>query len=204
MYYVYALAEPTNNEIRYVGITNNLNIRLASHLCRDEGNPKSNWVYELRCKGLKPIMIVLDTAENKKEGLKKESLKIIELKEKGCELLNVTHQKIYYKFDLDGNLVDKILSVREKHRVTSRLTYAGFVWHDEPVFPYWKLEKRESAKKVKQKQIHQYTKDGIFVKTYDGVREAYRITNIDHRSISANATNRRPSAGGYVWTYTKL
>lgn len=207
MYYVYALAEPVSMDIRYIGITSNLNVRFSHHLCRKEGNPKSNWILQLREKGLKPTLIVLDTAELKKEALKKESLKIIELKEKGYDLLNVVHQKIYYKFDLEGNLIDKILSVRQKHKmvkVNTRLTYGGFVWNDEPVFPKWKLEQREKGKAVNRKEIHQYTKDGIFVNTFEGVREAHRITNIDHRSISACATFRRPSAGGYVWRYEKL
>lgn len=207
MYYVYALAEPVSMDIRYIGITTNLNIRFTNHLSRiNEGNPKSNWISELRKQGLKPTLIVLDSAELKKEALKKESLKIIELKEKGYDLLNVVHQKIYYKFDLEGNLIDKILSVRQKHKmvkVNTRLTYGGFVWNDEPVFPKWKLEQREKSKAVNRKEIHQYTKDGIFVNTFEGVREAHRITNIDHRSISACATFRRPSAGGYVWRYEK-
>ena len=102
MYYVYALAEPVSMDIRYIGITTNLNIRFTNHLSRiNEGNPKSNWISELRKQGLKPTLIVLDSAELKKEALKKESLKIIELKEKGYDLLNVVHQKIYYKFDLE-------------------------------------------------------------------------------------------------------
>jgi len=206
MYFIYALAEPTDSSIRYIGITTNLNVRYQNHLYKDEGNNKSNWILELNDKGLNPKLIVLDTAENKQEALQKESDFIREYINKGCNILNVNYRKIYYKFDLEGNLVESVYSKRQNNYTvkTDRLTHNGFVWNDEPIFPKWKLEKKESAKKVNQKQIHQYTKDGIFVKTYDGVREAYRITNIDHRSISANATNRRPSAGGYVWTYTKI
>jgi hypothetical protein len=134
------------------------------------------------------------------------SWKYLDLSMSGYEKLK-GESLLRYKFDLDGNLLGTVMSIRQKNfvvKVNTRHTYAGFVWNDEPVFPYWKLELREKGKSVNKKQIHQYTKDGIFVKTYDGVREAYRITNIDHRSISANATNRRPSAGGYVWTYIKL
>ena len=206
MYYVYALADPTTNRIRYVGITTNLNVRLISHLTTfTESNPKCEWVVELRGKGLKPIMNVIDTAENKKEALKKESDLIITYKKQGFDLLNVNYRKLYYKYDLEGNLLDIVSSIRQdgyKVRI-DRLTHNGIVWNDEPVFPKWKLEKLKESKAVNRKEIHQYTKDGIFVNTFEGVREAHRITNIDHRSISACATFRRPSAGGYVWRYEK-
>lgn len=206
MYYVYTLAEPTTNEIRYVGITTNLNVRLISHLTSfTESNPKCEWVVGLRQKGLKPIMNVIDTANNKKEALLKESDLIITYKKQGLNLLNVNYRKLYYKYDLEGNLLDIVSSLRQdgyKVRI-DRLTHNGIVWNDEPIFPKWKLEKLKESKAVNRKEIHQYTKDGIFVNTFEGVREAHRITNIDHRSISACATFRRPSAGGYVWRYEK-
>jgi len=205
MYYIYALAEPTTNEIRYVGITTDLTVRYKSHLCVNDGCPKSNWVYYLRDKTLKPNMIVLDTAQNKKEALLRESQLIILYKKQGCDLLNVNYQKLYYKYDLQGNLIDVVSSRRQNNYSVrlDRLTHNGIVWNDEPVFPKWKLEKLKESKAVNRKEIHQYTKDGIFVNTFEGVREAHRITNIDHRSISACATFRRPSAGGYVWRYEK-
>ena len=205
MYYVYALAEPTNNEVRYVGITTNLSVRYKSHLSVNDGCPKSDWVYDLRDEDLKPNMIVLDTAENKKEALLRESQLILLYKKQGLNLLNVNYQKLYYKYDLEGNLIDVVSSRRQNNYSVrlDRLTHNGIVWNDEPIFPIWKLEKLKQSKAVNRKEIHQYTKDGIFVNTFEGVREAYRLTNIDHRSISACATFRRPSAGGYIWRYDK-
>ena len=203
MYYVYALAEPTTNEIRYVGITNNLNVRFWNHMNSDEGNLKSNWILQLKGKGLKPTLIVLDRIETKKEALKKESDLIITYKKQGLDILNVNYRKLYYKYDLEGNLLDIVSSIREKHKLTSKITSYDFVWNDEPIFPIWIIEQREKGKTARRKEIHQYTKDGIFVNTFEGVREAHRLTNIDHRSISACATFRRPSAGGYIWRYDK-
>jgi hypothetical protein len=55
----------------------------------------------------------------------------------------------------------------------------------------------------RSKKVFQYTKEGALVSDYGGVREAGRITGIDHRSIAAVAGGSiiRKSAGGYVWKY---
>lgn len=57
----------------------------------------------------------------------------------------------------------------------------------------------------KSKKVYQYSKSGKFINEFDGVRDAGRITGIDHRSISAVASGSkiRRSAGGYVWKYQK-
>jgi hypothetical protein len=44
----------------------------------------------------------------------------------------------------------------------------------------------------------------MFVNEFEGVRQAYRMTGIDHRSIAAVAAKvnkSRKTAGGYVWEY---
>ena len=57
---------------------------------------------------------------------------------------------------------------------------------------------------VLKKTVIQKTKSGEFVNEFLGVREACRITGIDHRSIASVAGNKNPkrhNAGGFKWEY---
>jgi predicted GIY-YIG superfamily endonuclease len=56
---------------------------------------------------------------------------------------------------------------------------------------------------VLKKKVIQKTKDGIVVNTFDGVREAFRLTGVDHRSIAqvAGGSKIRKTAGGFLWEY---
>jgi predicted GIY-YIG superfamily endonuclease len=61
-YIIYALIDPRDSSIRYIGITDNPDQRLKEHLRGRGGNPpKREWVYELRQLGLVPIMQPLET-----------------------------------------------------------------------------------------------------------------------------------------------
>lgn len=54
-----------------------------------------------------------------------------------------------------------------------------------------------------KKKVAMVSSDNIIIEIFDGVREANRKTNIDHRSISAVAAGSaiRKTAGGYKWQY---
>lgn len=62
---IYALADPRDDVIRYVGRTTDPYGRMYRHLRdgREHGTPKQRWVWELRQLRLKPRMIVLDCAD---------------------------------------------------------------------------------------------------------------------------------------------
>ena len=61
IYYIYTLAHPTtNNEIRYVGKTINLNRRYKQHLYDKRTSHKASWVKSLKNQGLKPILTVIE------------------------------------------------------------------------------------------------------------------------------------------------
>lgn len=51
------------------------------------------------------------------------------------------------------------------------------------------------------KKVNQYTKNNIFVKTYESMSEASKLLNIHHSHISDCCLGKRKSAGGYVWKY---
>ena len=81
-------------------------------------------------------------------------------------------------------------------------TSGGFVWTNG-VFDASKLEIYSKSKEVLCKEVHQLHKDGTFIQSFKGVREACRQTNIDHRSIAqvAGGSKIRKTAGGYKWKY---
>jgi predicted GIY-YIG superfamily endonuclease len=56
---------------------------------------------------------------------------------------------------------------------------------------------------TRRKTVQQLDKSGNVIAEFDGVREAGRITGIDHRSISqvAAGSTIRKSAGGFIWKY---
>jgi predicted GIY-YIG superfamily endonuclease len=207
MHFIYTLSCPLDNNVKYIGQTTNIKIRYVGHLCDNKSKEKFDWIQELKQKNLKPKLNVLEVVENKDEALKKESELIrLSLKD-GAKLFNSNYQKAYYKFDLKGELIDVIITVRgQKSNVKmNRHTHNGFVYNTENIFPQWKLDSKFEGLSKQKKIVYQYTKNGIFVNEFFGVREACRITGIDHRSISQVAGNSivRKSAGGYLWMYNK-
>lgn len=55
---------------------------------------------------------------------------------------------------------------------------------------------------MEAKKIRQYTKNNIYIRTYDSISKASIDTGIDHSNISNCAIGRLKSAGYYVWKYT--
>lgn len=207
MHFIYSLSCPITNDVKYYGQTTNLNVRYSGHLVDKNSEDKYLWIQELKTQGLKPNLSVIKCVDTKKEALKLESELIRNALDNGKKLLNGNYQKKYYKFNLNGELVDTIITVRgQKNQVkTNRYTHNGYVYNTENVFPKWKLDKKFEGLSTQKKTVYQYTKDGEFVSEFFGVREACRITGIDYRSISqvAAGSKVRKSAGGFIWTYNK-
>lgn len=89
-YTIYALIDPRDNSIRYIGITNNPDQRLDEHLSgRGNNPPKREWVYELRRLGLAPIMQPLETGLTLPVALERESFLIQHYLNAGYALLNL-------------------------------------------------------------------------------------------------------------------
>jgi hypothetical protein len=74
MYTIYALQDPRNFAIRYVGMTNNPNMRYFSHVSGLECSPKKNeWIKEVKGAHLMPLMEILDNAPTEEDARKKEA-----------------------------------------------------------------------------------------------------------------------------------
>ena len=92
IYTVYALGDPRDGAIRYIGSAETPTLRYASHLaCINKGKtPLYVWMRELRGLCLRPVMAVLYETE---DGLD-EYRTIANLESAGCSLLNLVHRPV--------------------------------------------------------------------------------------------------------------
>lgn len=62
--FIYTLADPISGEIRYVGKTIDLGMRLQAHMDDRNRTYKTGWIKSLKKKSMKPVMEVLEVVEN--------------------------------------------------------------------------------------------------------------------------------------------
>ncbi len=91
-WFVYALTDPRDDQVRYVGWTGNLKLRLYQHIyySATEKTYKAHWISQLTGLGLTPGYIVLESGTG--EGYKEAEIKWINhYKDSGCRLTNLTN-----------------------------------------------------------------------------------------------------------------
>lgn len=105
-------------------------------------------------------------------------------------------------FEKEQHWID---SLKPIYNMNSSVFPKGRVWTEE--------EKRKQHDKMKgkplpeaaynqiKKEINQYSKTGLFIKTFESKAEASRILKIDASSISNCANGKRKTAGGFIWKY---
>ena len=61
----------------------------------------------------------------------------------------------------------------------------------------------DSYKKAEgSKEVSQFSKQYVFIRTYNSPLEAAKETGIDISSITRCLNHQRKSAGGYIWLYS--
>lgn len=102
-YYVYGLFDPRNNELRYVGMTEDINRRLNEHIKPynlKNNTYKQNWIKSLLKYNLKPIIDILEIYKTELEALQAEIELIAYFKAIGCRLTNGTEGGEGHKHNL--------------------------------------------------------------------------------------------------------
>ena len=97
--------------------------------------------------------------------------------------------------NLDINLQNISKCCKGKYK-----TAGGFIWryeNEELTEKHFKWCNTNDKKIA----VAQYTKEGMFITTYDSASEASRILGINANSINACCRHAYKSAGGYVWRY---
>ena len=89
--YIYTLSDPRNNQVRYVGKTNNPKQRRSAHgvLTREQKSRKKNWVKHLKSLSLKPVFEIIEEVSID-EWKEAEKFWITQFKAWGFILLNHT------------------------------------------------------------------------------------------------------------------
>ena len=126
-----------------------------------------------------------------------------------------TSPKRVYQFTKEGEFIAEYESSREAGRATGldattiaavsrdglrgRRSCGGYLWsRSKDIIPEYEPYKK------KYKPILQYTKDWIFVKRWDSIKEACKTLGLDQSNIVRSASGRKKYlCGGYHWEYEK-
>ena len=85
---IYALVDPIDNTVRYVGRTIETSARLSGHLREKDNYREAAWISRLLNADQKPIMVVLTRCETEGEAEAKENEVIDMYLDLGCDLYN--------------------------------------------------------------------------------------------------------------------
>lgn len=114
-YIIYALVDPTDGLVHYVGQTNQPKQRLANHLGTQHYHrgAKVEWVRLLGQKGQKPLMQVLERVSSKRMALIKEREWIRHFQEQGMPIVNAKRRlKLRPIRKTFTPLLEEVLAVR--------------------------------------------------------------------------------------------
>jgi hypothetical protein len=87
---IYTLSDPRDNQVRYVGKTDNPERRLVMHLRDKDICHRTNWLRELTTNGLEPILTIIETVEEGQSWEEREIYWISYYRSIGCKLTNGT------------------------------------------------------------------------------------------------------------------
>ena len=62
----------------------------------------------------------------------------------------------------------------------------------------------DSMRKLHGRKINQFSKENVFIASYDSIIEASEKNNINRRSIQATAAGRTHTGGNYIWKYNDM
>lgn len=216
MIYIYTLTDPRNNDIRYIGKTNNLKNRLKTHICEaKKGNThKNNWIKSLTTNNIKPIIEILDIIDGDDWGIA-EKYWISQFKTWGFNLVNnseggenppilkshseKTKQKLslikteYFKNNKHHR---KGVSHTKEHilKILETKKNNPLVYTDE-------IKKNMSDSHLISSNVPcgQYTLNGELIKVWDRVIDASHYYKTNH--IIAVCQNKRKTTKGFIWSF---
>lgn len=90
MNFIYILSDPRDNQIRYVGKTDNPQRRFSMHLIEKDPCYKRNWIKQLLSNNLQPIMTVIEEIPENQDWEEREKYWISYYRSTGHNLTNMT------------------------------------------------------------------------------------------------------------------
>ncbi len=222
--YIYSLTDPIDNQIKYIGKSNNPHKRYYNHIGdvkKGFKNKKCNWLRKLLNENKKPILQILEECDDN-NWQERETYWITKINPRcnhyagGNGSTHISAEKtskIVLQFDLDNNLIKEYPSINEAARQTGlelanisnacngKLNHTGlFIWKI-------KGENKEFKNKtIKQKRIVlQMDKNYKIISEYNSILEASQLTGVPRTSISNccfyNIEKTYNSSYGFIWKF---
>lgn len=149
--YIYALCEPDTEEVRYVGVTQQPQMRLNAHLSRSQlkgETSKQQWLKDLREKGLRPKFCILEEVSmvsDYKEMRLHERKWIHEYLSNGANLTNIADNFHLLKHG------------RKRPRISHRITLQTPEVRDAQGNVYWSPAKAMEYLSIKESTLRKRT-----------------------------------------------
>lgn len=187
--YIYALIDPRDNKVRYIGKANNPFNRYKNHFnsSRDKNTHKRNWINSIRKDGFRPELLILDEVPIDKWQWW-ESFYISLYKTYGFNLLNYTSGG-------DGSTFGNNGSFKKGHVPHNKGIPCSEDQKD-------KIRKNYTPNKGSHKKVIQYDLNYNFIKMYDCIADAIRDNNLTQTSsISKCCKGKIKHHKGFIWKY---
>ncbi len=204
--YIYILIDPISQEVRYVGKSINPEVRLRKHISEaknsNTNNHRVNWIKNLLRQNLKPKMEIIDTIDDNWEWL--EEYWVSQLKTWGFNLVNSTNGGENPPSWKGRTHSDEYKEIRrQKFLIDNPAKNMDDNWRKNISLAHKKNNflpiKASEANKIK---VNQFTLEGEFVKTWDSITDAAKGVGLKRTyGIGAVCNNKRPTAGGFKWSY---
>jgi hypothetical protein len=226
--YIYTLSDPRNNLVRYVGKTNNPNMRLKNHLNRrhNERTHKRNWIDSLKKNNLKPLFEIIDEVPiNEWKFWEKFWIQMMIVW--GFDLVNHTSGGDGLTFgnqtsfktgnvpwnngtaneiicEICGNGFNAPISAERKF---CSMKCRGLYYKSNPNSGTFKIGSSPWNKGLKtgisekSKIVQQYDREGNFIQEYDNCRIASEKYKCNPENIRNCCNGHSKSAKNYIWKY---
>ncbi len=201
VYQIYALVDPRDKAVRYVGMSKDAQARLSGHLMGNYGNMhEGRWIRKLHENGLRPILEILETinagSNSYALACEREIYWIHKMTHSGHTLFNVSGNKYPYKSSSKiskgcgsekANIsIDRIKSVvKDERELVVRQVAQGFKGGKQNNQPASMSEEKSLAIRdvviemsVNEKTVRRWIQNGELHATKD-IFGPYKITRSD-------------------------
>lgn len=194
--HIYALIDPRNDHIKYIGRTNNVRKRYWEHINDKRTNVNKKLVIPLLKHGLMPVSHVLDTVPTSEwEFWERHYISLY--RSWGFELLNIHDGGI--------NKTQPEL-VKRKIAIASRLAGSTVSYKNRINGTYEKSRQRMLTNNPMTKsncEVFQYDLNGVFIKEWSSYGLASKELSISRSGIwhCLQKYPSTPKAGGFKWEW---
>jgi hypothetical protein len=215
--FIYALIDPYDNQIKYIGKSDDPSIRLIEHIRKSKyiSTYKNNWIKSLINKNVSPELMIIDEVLNTEWSFwEKHWISIV--KSWGFKLTNLTdggdggnlgeniNKKISEKLKNRKYSLETITKMSEsakKRKISDEGRKSLSEKRKGKNNPMFGKKQSELCVYSKYKPILQLDLEGNLIREWLGIKLASTNLNINKNTIRMVCQNLRKTAGGFKWKY---